>query len=122
MSVASEHELALAVMDDDGAGCAITSTPALPDGLSGYLAAKHAYEDLVAGWGRTMTPGDPVPAAVKQAEALADALKQAGGYAGPDGAACDRRYGFLHEPVFSMPGCWQDAASLAPRTTTAESK
>lgn len=185
MSVTSEHELALAVMDDDGFGCTITTTdeerqeakarklggvpagdrmvpmtelkelwaeleacgelwngmtghylaerygdrlyhvmgggwfvrpaPSLPDALNEYLAAKHAYENLVSEWAHD--PGDPVPAVIKSAEARVDALKEAAGYAGPDGPICCRRYGFLHEPLISEPGCWQAEHNECPRMT-----
>lgn len=85
--------------------------------LAEYLDAKHAYEDLVTAWGGTMTPGDPVPENVKQAEAQVAQLKAAGGYGGPDDAACCRKYGFLHEPAFARPGCqWHEPA---PETTDA---
>jgi hypothetical protein len=101
--------LALAVMDDDGWGCAITST-SLADQLEAYLEAKHRYEYLVLKWAHT--PGDPVPAAVKQAGSRMDTLKEAGGYGGPGDPLCCRRYGFLHEPAFSVPGCrWLTAAA-----------
>jgi hypothetical protein len=97
--------LALAVMDDDGFGCAITSAPVTLARLTAYLDAKHAYEDMVDAQGPAHNPGDPWPASVKAAGAHVHELKLAGGYAGPDGPWCCREYGYLHEPAFSLPGC-----------------
>jgi hypothetical protein len=83
--------------------------------LAEYLAAKARYEDLVdehakSGW----KPGDPWPEYVTKAEARVAELKEAGGYAGPDGPVCCRDRGFLHEPSFSTAGCrWLD---LEPAT------
>jgi hypothetical protein len=80
--------------------------------LAEYLAAKARYEDLVAEWGKTMTPGDPVPEYVHKAETRVDDLKEAGGYAGPDGPPCCRKYGYLHEPAYAKPGCrWETVTS-----------
>jgi hypothetical protein len=95
--------LALAVMDDDGFGCAITATPLTRARLGAYLEAKHQYEDLVLVWART--PGEPVPPTVRQAEARVQALKEEGGAGGPGDPLCCQRRGFLHEPAFSVTGC-----------------
>lgn len=74
--------------------------------LTEYLAAKRRHEDLVAEHARSgWTPGDPWPEHVKRAEARVNELKAAGGYGGPDDAACCRKYGFLHEPSYSRAGC-----------------
>jgi hypothetical protein len=97
--------LALARMDDDGYGCAITAIPVTPERLSRYLEVKHAYEAIIDKWGRTMTPGDPVPAAAKRIETLVNEIKDSGGYGGPSDPACCERYGFLHEPAFSTARC-----------------
>jgi hypothetical protein len=81
--------------------------------LTEYLAAKRRYEDLVAehaksGW----APGDPWPEYVTKAEARVDELKDAGGYAGPDGPACCQKYGYLHEPSFARDACrWSGRAN-----------
>jgi hypothetical protein len=90
--------------------------PATREQLAQYLGAKHAYEDLVTGHARSgWKPGDPWPEHVRQAEARLDELKAAGGYAGPDGPKCCRKYGHLHEPAFSWPGCpWYELKPAVP--------
>jgi hypothetical protein len=109
----SGEETALAVMDDDGWGSAITTAPVTLARLTAYLNAKHRYEDLVSIWGRTTAPGAPVPAVIREAGARVDALKAAGGYGGPDDPPCCQRYGFLHEPGFSQAGCRLPATAVS---------
>jgi hypothetical protein len=115
----------LTVLTDDGRtfvrhGSAVL--PVITEELAAYLTAKEEYENLVAKWGRDMTPGGPVPAAIKAAEARVNALKTAGGEGGPGDAPCCREYGKLHEPVFSLLGCpWYEFTSQTAGQETARS-
>ena len=117
-----EDDLAQMIADDDGMGCAITRTPApVARDLARYLEAKHAYEDMVHQHALAVAraPGDPWPARIKQAEARVDAIKAAGGEGQPGNAPCCRRYGRLHEPVISLPGCpWYGHQALAVSYST----
>jgi hypothetical protein len=77
----------------------------MADEMAEYLAARDEWERLVAEWATTGKPGDAMPGAVKLAEARVDALKAAAGEGGPGDPLCCQRYGRLHRPTFSVPGC-----------------
>jgi hypothetical protein len=102
----TEEDLAGMIMEDDGFGCAITTTPLTRADLDAYLAVKTRYEGLVAEWGTTMTPGvtQPTPA-MRAGEAALDAMKDFAGWGGPHDPLCCQRYSFLHHPAVSVRGC-----------------